>query len=162
MKNQKFKAILAIILFLLVTLGMAYVDVFGLAGSGKAEDIKLGLDLAGGVSITYGVVGDDISSEDMADTVYRLQKRVDGYSTEGEVYKQGDNRIAIEIPGVTNATEILEELGQPGALEFMDETNYQLFANGKDYETVLTGADIKEAQAGIDNSKTVTDYVVQL
>ena len=76
MKNQKFKAIKAIILFLLVTLGMAYVDVFGLAGSGKAEDIKLGLDLAGGVSITYGVVGDDISSEDMADTVYRLQNRV--------------------------------------------------------------------------------------
>lgn len=162
MKNQKFKAILTIILFLIATLGLAYIDLFGLAGSGKAEDIKLGLDLAGGVSITYGIVGDDVSADDLKDTIYRLQKRVDGYSTEGEVYKQGDNRIAIEIPGVTNATEILEELGQPGSLEFMDQENYQLFAQDKEYETVLTGADIEVAQAGIDNSKTVTDYVVQL
>lgn len=162
MKNQKFKAILTIILFLIATLGLAYIDLFGLAGSGKAEDIKLGLDLAGGVSITYGIVGDDVSAEDVTDTIYRLQKRVDGYSTEGEVYKQGDNRIAIEIPGVTNATEILEELGQPGALEFMDEENYDLYIQGEEYETVLTGADIEVAQAGIDNSKAVTDYVVQL
>lgn len=162
MKNQKVKSVLVIVVFLLLTLGIAYIDIFGLMGSGKAEDITLGLDLAGGVSITYEVEDQNASATDMADTVYRLQKRVDEYSKEGEVYQQGDNRIAIEIPGVANANQILEELGKPGALEFLDPENYQLFANGKAYETVLTGADIEVAQAAIDNSSGTNEYLVQL
>lgn len=162
MKNQKAKSVLIIVLFLLITAGCAYVDLYGLLGSGKAEDITLGLDLAGGVSITYEIEDENATAEDIADTVYRLQRRVDGYSKEGEVYRQGDNRIAIEIPGVENANVILEELGKPGALEFMDTENYNLFQQGKEYETVLTGADIELSQAGIDNSGAANDYVVQL
>lgn len=162
MKNQKAKSVLIIVLFLLITAGCAYVDLYGLLGSGKAEDITLGLDLAGGVSITYEIEDENATAEDIADTVYRLQRRVDGYSKEGEVYRQGDNRIAIEIPGVENANIILEELGKPGALEFMDTENYNLFQQGKEYETVLTGADIELSQAGIDNSGAANDYVVQL
>lgn len=162
MKNQKAKSVLIIVLFLLITAGCAYIDIYGLLGSGKAEDITLGLDLAGGVSITYEIEDGNASAEDIADTVYRLQRRVDGYSKEGEVYRQGDNRIAIEIPGVENANEILEELGKPGALEFMDTENYNLFRAGEEYETVLTGADIELSQAGIDNSGATNDYVVQL
>ena len=162
MKNQKAKSVLIIVLFLLITAGCAYIDIYGLLGSGKAEDITLGLDLAGGVSITYEIEDGNASAEDIADTVYRLQRRVDGYSKEGEVYRQGDNRIAIEIPGVENANEILEELGKPGALEFMDTENYNLFRAGEEYETVLTGADIEFSQAGIDNSGATNDYVVQL
>ncbi len=162
MKNQKAKSVLIIVLFLLITAGCAYIDIYGLLGSGKAEDITLGLDLAGGVSITYEIEDGNATAEDIADTVYRLQRRVDGYSKEGEVYRQGDNRIAIEIPGVENANEILEELGKPGALEFMDTENYNLFRAGEEYETVLTGADIELSQAGIDNSGATNDYVVQL
>lgn len=162
MKNQKAKSVLIIVLFLLITAGCAYIDIYGLLGSGKAEDITLGLDLAGGVSITYEIEDGNAKAEDIADTVYRLQRRVDGYSKEGEVYRQGDNRIAIEIPGVENANEILEELGKPGALEFMDTENYNLFVAGEEYETVLTGADIELSQAGIDNSGATNDYVVQL
>ncbi|MCM1495297.1 MAG: protein translocase subunit SecD [Bacteroides sp.] len=162
MKNQKAKSVLILVLFLLITAGCAYIDIYGLLGSGKAEDITLGLDLAGGVSITYEIDDPDATADDIADTVYRLQMRVDGYSKEGEVYRQGDNRIAIEIPGVENANEILEELGKPGALEFMDTENYNLFQAGEEYETVLTGADIEVSQAGIDNSGATNDYVVQL
>lgn len=162
MKNQKMKSVLIIILFLLITLGCVYIDVYGLLGSGKAEDITLGLDLAGGVSITYQIEEEDVSAADLADTIYRLQKRVDGYSTEGNVYQQGDKRIAIEIPGVTNANEILEELGKPGALEFLDPDNFTKFRAGEEYETVLTGADIVSAQAAIDSSSGVNDYLVQL
>ena len=58
------------------------------------------------------------SDEDMRDTVYKLQKRVETYSTEASVYQEGDRRISISIPGVSDANEILEELGQPGTLEF--------------------------------------------
>lgn len=162
MKNQKVTSVLIIVLFLLVTVGCAYIDVYGLLGSGKAEDITLGLDLAGGVSITYEIDDQDASAADIADTIYRLQQRVDGYSTEGDVYQQGDNRIAVEIPGAENANEILEELGKPGALEFMDSENYKLFQSGEEYETVLTGADIVLSQAAIDNSGTTNEYVVRL
>lgn len=162
MKNQKVKSVLVIILFLLLTVGCAYIDLFGLMGSGKAEDITLGLDLAGGVSITYEIADENASADDIADTIYRLQKRVDEYSSEGEVYKQGDNRIAVEIPGAENANEILEELGKPGALEFMDSDNYSLYISGEEYETVLTGSDIEKAQAVIDSSSGVNDYLVQL
>ena len=92
-----------------------YVCFFGLDenGSGSAKAIKQGLDLAGGVSITYEVVGEDEPSpEDMADTIYKLQKRVEVYSTEALVYQEGSNRINIEIPGVSDANTILEELGK--------------------------------------------------
>ena len=51
----------------------------------------------------------------MSDTIYKLQKRVEQYSTEATVYQEGDDRISIEIPGVTDANEILSELGQPGS-----------------------------------------------
>ena len=44
----------------------------------------------------------------------------DRYSTEASVYQEGDDRINIEIPGVTDANKILDELGKPGSLEFQD------------------------------------------
>ena len=34
------------------------------------------------------------------------------YSTESEVRQEGTNRITVDIPGVTNANEILEALGK--------------------------------------------------
>lgn len=60
--------------------------------------------LAGGVSITYQVVGDEEpSATDMSDTIAKLQKRVENYSTEAIVYQEGTDRINIEIPGVSDA-----------------------------------------------------------
>ena len=116
---------------------LAYTVSFGWGGShsGAMKNIKLGLDLAGGVSITYQTKEKNPSDEDMRDTVYKLQKRVETYSTEASVYQEGDRRISISIPGVSDANEILEELGQPGTLEFQTS----------DGETVLTGSDIKTA-----------------
>ena len=107
---------------LIVLLGYTTIFGFGAGATGSAKNIKLGLDLAGGVSITYQVKEDNPSSEDMADTIYKLQRRVEEYSTEAQVYQEGSDRIKIEIPGVSDANEILEELGQPGSLYFIAQT----------------------------------------
>lgn len=123
---KKKTAVLMMILFVVALIGLGYVAFIGIGSTktGSASNIKQGLDLAGGVSITYQVVGDENpSDEDMEDTIYKLQKRVEGYSTEAQVYKEGSNRIAIEIPGVSDANEILEELGQPGTLYFIAQTD---------------------------------------
>jgi SecD/SecF fusion protein len=89
----------------------------------------------------------------MSDTIYKLQLRAQTYSTEAEVYKVGSNRISVDIPSVTDANEVLEELGQPGSLSFLD----------KDGTEVLTGTDVQSAQAGIrDKSSGGKEYLVQL
>ncbi|MCR5655819.1 MAG: protein translocase subunit SecD [Butyrivibrio sp.] len=123
---KKGKSFIALLVALLLLGGLAYTSVYGLGSdkSGSLDSINLGLDLAGGVSITYEVVGDGTpSAEDMSDTIYKLQQRVDHYSTESQVYQEGSDRINIEIPGVTDANTILEELGQPGNLYFIAQTD---------------------------------------
>lgn len=164
MKKAKRNSVLTIIVFILVLALGTFTVVQGLGKNhiGKAENIILGLDLAGGVSITYQIKEDNPSEQDVRDTVQRLQQRADVYSTDSNVYKEGSNRINIEIPGVSDANKILEELGKPGALEFLDEDNYSKYTSGQEYETVLTGSDVKNASAAIDNSGTVQEYVVQL
>ena len=119
---KKSKAIIILLVFVLLLGGFGYTAVVGLGAdaSGSAASINLGLDLEGGVSITYQAVGEeDPSAEDMADTIYKLQKRVEGYSTEAVVYQEGTDRINIEIPGVSDANVILEDLGKPGSLYFV-------------------------------------------
>lgn len=121
---KKSRAILVLILMLVALVGIGYIDIWGVDGKGKgsASDINLGLDLAGGVSITYQVVGDEEpDATDMSDTIAKLQKRVEKYSTEAIVYQEGADRINIEIPGVSDANQILQELGRPGTLYFIAE-----------------------------------------
>ncbi len=153
---DKKKGWLSLLGILIAIIAGIYVCIFGLDEnrSGSAFAIKQGLDLAGGVSITYEVVGEEEPSpEDMADTVYKLQKRVEVYSTEALVYQEGTNRINIEIPGVSDANTILEELGKPGSLVFMD----------MDGNVVLSGTEIEEAQpATQQDSMGNSEFVVAL
>ena len=136
---KKNKGILSLILTAVVIVLLGYTVLIGVGPTktGAMENIKLGLDLAGGVSITYQVKGDTPSDEEMSDTIYKLQKRVEQYSTEASVYQEGDDRINIEIPGVSDANAILDELGKPGSLEFQTQ----------DGETVITGSDVETASA---------------
>ena len=153
--NKK-KGILTLIAFIVILAGLGYVSVFGVGEnkSGSASRVKQGLDLAGGVSITYQVVGEEEpSSADMSDTIYKLQKRVENYSTEAQVYQEGSDRINIEIPGVSDANAVLEELGKPGSLSFQDSAG----------NVVLEGTDVSDAQAGYQtNSLGNQEPVVQL
>lgn len=131
---KKSRAIVYLLVFFLILAGVTYVDIKGIDGAGtvSASDITLGLDLAGGVSITYQVVGEEApSSTDMQDTISKLQQRVYNYSNEALVYQEGTDRINIEIPGVSDANLILEELGKPGTLYFI----YQKGSDGTDNYT---------------------------
>ena len=190
---KKSKAIIILLCALLVLLGVGYVDLNGVdaEGTASASDISLGLDLAGGVSITYQVVGDEEpDATDMADTITKLQKRVENYSKEAIVYQEGTDRINIEIPGVTDANKILEELGRPGSLYFIAETdkdgnaNYSMqavtdaqgnvsyaYALNKtidelkaDGSIMLEGTDVKNATAGSIKDQTMgnSTYAVDL
>ncbi len=185
---KKSKAIVILLVFLLLLGGFGYTAAVGIGadGSGSAASINLGLDLEGGVSITYQVVGDENpNAEDMADTIYKLQKRVEGYSTEAVVYQEGSDRINIEIPGVSDANAILEDLGKPGSLYFiaehdsegnlnyqflgMDEAGKAVYSMNKTIEELeadgsimLVGTDVKNAQArsytdNMQNSQFVVD-----
>ena len=173
---KKSRAVVSLIVFALILGLLGYTAISGVGSdkSGAASSIKLGLDLAGGVSITYQVVGDENpDSEDMSDTIYKLQQRVQNYSTEAQVYQEGSDRINIEIPGVSDANAILEELGKPGSLYFISQTDsegnqnyvstYGVDADGnlttqhmlnktidemlEDGSIVLTGTEVDTAQA---------------
>ncbi len=188
---KKNKAIVVLLCILLILAGVTYIDIFGVnpEGEGSVADINLGLDLAGGVSITYqGVGGEEPSSTDMSDTIAKLQKRVEGYSTEAIVYQEGSDRINIEIPGVSDANAILQELGRPGTLYFISETdpegnlNYsqqtvqnadgtygfgyvltksidELLENGS---ILVQGTDVSNAQAGSMQTQMGSEFAVSL
>ncbi len=144
--NNKAKGALAFLLILVLTAGFCFLGIHG------ANDIKLGLDLNGGVSITYQAEKENPTAEQMSDTVYKLQLKAQGYSTEAQVYQEGSNRVNIDIPGATDANAILAELGEPGTLQFADST-------GKVY---LTGDDVKTATAGMTDDNGTKKYIIEL
>lgn len=173
MKKTKRKAVINLIIFFLLLAGGIYMAIAGVGKneSGKTANVPLGLDLQGGLSVTYEIQDEKPSKDEIAATVDKLQRRVDEYSSEGEVYQEGDDRITVEIPLNTekvDAHDVLDQLGQPGQLLFLDSKNYTIWQQNQNngtndaYEAVLTGSDIKNAQAGVDDSGTVKDYVVQL
>lgn len=183
MKKKQGILVLVLTVVLIGLLAFTSAVGFGPTGTGAARNIKTGLDLSGGVSITYQAKGNP-SAEDMEDTKYKLQQRVEQYSEESQVYLEGDDRISIEIPGETDANTILEELGTPGSLYFIAQTdadgneNYSLTGTGrtgyslnKDIEeliengsVVMSGNDVADAQGVATQQQTTgaAEYVVTM
>lgn len=190
MKKGQGIAWLVVLLACIVGFGYLAFNIVTATVSDKDDyDIRLGLDLAGGVSITYQVVGDKPSTEDLNDTITKLQKRIenelgsDSSTTEASVYPVGDDRITVEIPGVKDANALLEELGTPGSIYFIKQTdasgnqnytydssignyklNYKLddlIANGS---VILQGSDVKSATATNQQNQTTgaTQAVVSI
>lgn len=115
------------------------------------ESVKLGLDLKGGV---YAVLeaapekeGDVIDNETMNSLIEVLDRRINGIGVaESVVQKAGNNRVIIELPGISDTTEAINMIGKTALLEFkiMDE-------NGNLGPTLLTGGALKKAQVGYGN-----------
>lgn len=170
MKNSKFKSALLLLLTLAIIVSSCLVAGlgFGKRHSGSAKNIQLGLDLKGGVSITYEIKNKDFTKKEFNDTIRKLQMRVDAFSTEALVYKEGDNRICVDVPGQKDANTVLEDLGTPGSLYFVTdvtseykegESDYEVHkvtdADGKEtiYRVWLDGNDIADAQGNVVNDQ---------
>lgn len=167
MKKNKGIIVIVLLFALMIGLGAYTVNILNATTAKEDNGIILGLDLSGGVSITYKIVTENPSATDIADTIAKLEERAENYSTEYAVYQVGDDRITVEIPGVFDANAVLEELGSPGQLYFIVQenekgaTNYSYDYNKDEYvlefeieeliengSVILTGADVKSAKAG--------------
>ena len=146
------KSVISFIAVILVIALLAVSAVTGLTIAGhtiipKVTDtehgIRLGLDLVGGSSITYEAQlpdGYDMNnlSDDMETAQSMIRKRLTNKGfTEATVALQGDKRIKVEIPQITNPEEAVQTLGTTAQLTFVD-------MDGKEW---LTGQDVKKATA---------------
>ncbi|PKM51865.1 MAG: protein translocase subunit SecDF [Firmicutes bacterium HGW-Firmicutes-7] len=152
---MKGKSILGLVLMILVISAAIYLAYTGVGVNHRAgaRDINLGLDLEGGVSITYTTVKEEPTNQEITDTIYKLTQRLDekGY-TESEVYKEGGKRINVDIPGAKDANKVLAELGEPGRLAFKDESG----------NVVISGEDVKDASVFEDSSSLTSRFNVRL
>ncbi len=151
--NSKVKGIFQILLILLVTaaLGVVAWTGIGKANKGSAKNIRLGLDLAGGVSVTYEATKENPTAQEMSDTVYKMQQRVQNESTEASVYQEGNNRVTVDVPDVDDPQAVLEKLGKAGSLEFVLYSNITVAEDGTaTYDkanVLLDGSMIQTAEA---------------
>jgi preprotein translocase subunit SecD len=80
---------------------------------------RLGLDLAGGVAVVYTAEGKNVTQADLNETVDILNLRVNGLGVSGaQVQTTGKNQISVSIPGVTDAQEVLKQIGQTARMYF--------------------------------------------
>lgn len=168
--NSKTKGIFQILLVLLVTAALSAVAYVGIGEGhqGSAKNIRLGLDLAGGVSVTYEATKENPTAQEMSDTVYKMQKRVENESTEASVYQEGSNRVTVDVPDVDDPQAVLDKLGKAGALEFVMYTDCKI-ADDKtatyDKEKVLLdGSMISTAEATTQQTDAtgMTENVVKI
>ena len=167
MKDKK-KGLLHLFIIIAIIGLCSYITLVGItsAHKGSAKNIKLGLDLAGGVSLKYEATKDNPTATEMKDTIQMMQQRAEVYSTESSVVQVGDNRIEIDIPGVADADEVLKSLGKEGSLDFVAEDDMKLDKKGNPQytKTVCTGKHIKKAEAGTQQNEVTKnkEYVVEL
>lgn len=141
-----------IIAFFLIVLVL--VGTIGTTITGVTKDIKLGLDLQGGVEILYDVEaldGGDIDTADLEATVESLRQRVDVLGvSEPNFNIEEPNRIRVQLAGIENEDEARELLSTSAQLSFRD-------VNDVEY---LNGSDIVEGSAKQDFDATTNQPIV--
>ncbi len=134
---------------------------------------RLGLDLAGGVSVVYTAEGKNVSTADLNETVNILNQRVDGLGVSGaQVQTTGKNQISVSIPGVTDAQQVLNEIGQtarmyfrpvqcfayPQALPKHAPKNYVAPRGIENIPTCTSSNQLTEAALGVTPNSSVQGY----
>ena len=90
------------------------------------EEMRLGLDLKGGIHMVYQA---DLSQVNAADrgaaidsTIAVIERRINALGvTEPIIQKQGEDRILVELPGVSEAEKAKSLVGQTSILEFREQ-----------------------------------------
>lgn len=138
---------------------VAYTAMFGVTvGTNTIGDvgntINLGLDIEGGVVVVFEAETDKTGSdleELMTQTIEVISRRVNAMGlTEPNITKQGDKRIRIELPGVSNAEEALSIIGKTAQLEFrlVEDGEYALSGMTLDMfksEFIVGGDNVEKA-----------------
>ena len=154
---MKMKGRMMLLLTLIVAVALSAISYKGI-GSKKAlsvHRIEQGLDLSGGVDIVYEADQKSVTDDEMKAAISLLQGRLDWKGwTEAEVAREGDKRIRVQIPGVEDAEEAIQEIGQTAQLSFADE----------DGNVLLTGDMVKDAtkQVGSTSKNSASQPYVAL
>ena len=106
-----------------------------------ASSIRQGLDLQGGTHVVLEAVDTaqaQVNDDAMHRVVAIMEKRVNSLGlTEPIIQREGERRVIIELPGIKDPDAAIRTIGKTAMLEFRDEEG----------NTVLTGTDLKDAQA---------------
>ena len=79
MKKSKGIVVIVLVLALMLGLGVYAVNILGATNTKDNHGLILGLDLSGGVSITYKIVNENPSATDIADTIAKMEERAENY-----------------------------------------------------------------------------------
>ena len=106
-----------------------------------AHSIRQGLDLQGGTHVVLQAEDTpeaQVNDDAMQRVVKIMEKRVNELGlTEPIIQREGERRVIIELPGIKDPDKAIQTIGKTAMLEFKDEEG----------NTVLTGTDLKDAQA---------------
>ncbi len=89
------------------------------------EGIRLGLDLKGGIHLVYQADLSDIEPGQEAEAINGalliIEERINVFGvTNPVIQKQGEDRIVVELPGVSEAEEAKRLIGETALLEFRE------------------------------------------
>jgi SecD/SecF fusion protein len=148
------KKILSIALIVIVIFGW-YLSIFGIGSIKPVKDnLKLGLDLKGGVYVVMQAVTDVQGAELkqlMQQTQQVIERRVNAMGlSEPVVTIEGENKIRVELPGAKNSEDAIAAIGRTAQLEF-------ILADGT---VVLDGSKISDA--GVQADQQNGGYAVSL
>ncbi|MDR0519534.1 MAG: protein translocase subunit SecF [Clostridiales Family XIII bacterium] len=153
------KKVIAVALTALIVL-IWVATLHGVTVGGKSigpinKDIKLGLDIKGGVYVVMEAQTGSIDQQDLPNIMEQtrsvIENRVNAMGlSEPIVTIEGDNRIRVELPGAEDAASAIETIGKTAQLRF-------LLADGSE---ALSGADIDNS--GVDRAQNSAKYVVTL
>lgn len=109
------------------------------------DHANLGLDLQGGVLVRLEAP-EGTSNEDMLGAIAVINNRINGLGVaEPDVRLEGDNRIAVELPGVEDPEEAVRTIGSTAKMQFVRVDTG---------EVVVDGSHLKDAQAKTDDQAT--------
>ena len=152
---MKFQGRFRLFLMLLVAVGLGVLSYCGIGEKGilGVQQIEQGLDLSGGVDIVYEADQEFVTESEMNAAISLLQGRMDWNGwTEAEVAREGSRRIRVQIPGVEDAEEAMEMIGQTGQLTFVDNRG----------QVLLTGDMVANAEkqvGAVDEHSPTMPYV---